>query len=78
MTHDEAQAQAELLNRDRAAEGPWGAQRRDGDEWAVVRLVVQGLQRTTPTGAHVESKPKPPEPDDPRPAFFQNVPPYGA
>jgi hypothetical protein len=78
MTREEAHAQADILNRERPMDGPWGAQRQAGDEWSVVRLVVPGLQRTAPTGAHVESKPKPPEPSDPRPAIFQNVPPYGA
>ena len=28
-------------------------------------------------GTHTESRPKPEEPDDPRPALFRNIPPFG-
>jgi hypothetical protein len=41
-----------------------------GGEWEVVRI---GIAPSPPSSAHVESKPKPPEPDDPRPAHFKNV-----
>jgi hypothetical protein len=78
MTRAEAQVEAGRRNREADGAGVWAAQRTDDDEWRVVHLVGGGLQRTRPTGAHVESKPKPPEPDDPRPSLFRNVPPYGA
>jgi hypothetical protein len=78
MTRAEADAEVRRRNDEASGPGLWAAQ-RDGDseDWRVVHLVGGGLQRTKPTGAHVESKPKPPEPADPRPAIFQNVPPYG-
>jgi hypothetical protein len=78
MTHTEAQAEAARRNREAEGPGVWAAQRAEDDAWRVVHLVGGGLQRTRPTGAHVESKPKPPEPDDPRPSVFRNIPPYGA
>jgi hypothetical protein len=78
VTRVEADTEAARLNREHATEGHWAAQRREGDDWAVVRLVVPGLDLTRPTGAHVESRPKPPDADDPRPPIFRNVPPYGA
>jgi hypothetical protein len=77
MTRAEAQAEAASRNAGAAGAGVWAAQRTPDDDWRVVHLVGGGLGRTTPTGAHVESKPKPPEPSDPRPAIFQNIPPYG-
>ena len=76
MTRDEAETEAARLNHDHGADGHWAAQRQHGDDWAVVRLVVPGLDLTRPTGAHVESRPKPPTPDDPRPAGVRNLPPY--
>ena len=78
MTRTEAQAEADRRNAQSEGAGVWAAQRTADDDWRVVRLVGGGLGRTKPTGAHVESKPKPEEPSDPRPAIFQNIPPYGA
>ena len=77
MTHAEADAEARRRNGEADGPGLWAPKRGDGDDWRVVHLVGGGLQRTKPTGAHVESRPKPPKPSDPRPAIFQNIPPYG-
>jgi len=77
MTRAEAQAEAVRRNAQPEASGVWAAQRTPDDDWRVVRLVGGGLRRTRPTGAHVESRPEPAEPSDPRPAIFQNIPPYG-
>jgi hypothetical protein len=76
VTREEAEAEATRLNAEAGA-GLWAAQHAADHDWRVVHLVGGGLARTKPTGAHVEAKPKPPEPADPRPAIFQNVPPYG-
>jgi hypothetical protein len=77
MTRAEAQAEAARRNAGAESGGVWAAQRTPDDDWRVVHLVGGGLGRTKPTGAHVESRPKPPEPSDPRSAIFQNIPPYG-
>ena len=43
-----------------------------------VRLRLDGkdLEPEQPTGTRSETKPKPPEPDDPRSALERNLPPY--
>lgn len=72
-----ADAEAEAARRNRAdADGLWGAREEAGD-WRLVRVAVPG-GHVRPSGAHTESKPKPPAPADPRSALGQNVPPYGA
>ena len=78
MTRAEAEAEAHRRNEEAQGPGVWAAQHAAADDWRVVHLVGGGLARTKPTGTHVESRPKPPEPPDPRPSFFQNIPPYGA
>src|SRR3954469_15179803 len=78
MTRAEAEAEAARRNAKADAAGVWAAQRTPDDNWQVVHLVGGGIGRTRPTGAHVESKPKPTEPSDPRPAISPNIPPYGA
>jgi hypothetical protein len=44
-----------------------------------VRLKMDGveLEGPGPVKETTEAKPKPTQPDDPRPAIFRNVPPYG-
>jgi hypothetical protein len=44
-----------------------------------VRLKLDGveLEGPGPVKETTEAKPKPTQPDDPRPAIFRNVPPYG-
>jgi hypothetical protein len=75
MTRAEAETEAARLNRDRTADGPWAPHHREADDWEVVRLIVPGLDLTRPTGAHVESRPKPPYPGDPRPPGARDLPP---
>jgi len=79
MSREEAEAEAGRLS----AEHPerdrhhWLARERDGD-WEVVRIPLPPGQRIDPLKATVETKPKPPEPDDPRTSFDRNVGgPYG-
>jgi len=78
MTRAEAEAEAHRRNEEGQGPGVWAPQHTAADDWRVVHLVGGGLALIKPTGAHVESKPKPPEPSDPRPSVFQNIPPYGA
>ena len=79
MTHDDAAAAAKRLS----AEHPdrdthtWIPRELSTDEWEVVKVRVPGIRRD-PLKASTEAKPKPPEADDPRPAIFRNIPPYGA
>jgi hypothetical protein len=78
VTREEARQEATRRNAQPSADTAWIARRRQGDDWQVVRLRAPGLAASQATGAHVEAKPRPPEPDDPRPAVFRNIPPYGA
>jgi hypothetical protein len=75
MNHDEAKQRAAQLNE--AGDAHWLARPGTDGEWDVVKLTAPGLGHTRPTGAHVESRPRP-EADDPRPANVRNIPPYGA
>jgi len=77
MDHDAAIAEAERLNashpdRERFE---WVVLPREEGAWAVVKA-PRG-KRIDPLKATTEAKPKPPEADDPRPAIFRNLPPYG-
>ena len=73
MTREEAEAAVEARQKEHPGDG-WIARERDGD-WDVVRL--PGLGRK-PVKETVESKPKPPQADDPRPALWRDVGgPYG-
>jgi hypothetical protein len=52
----------------------WMAREREDGEWTVVKLrLPEGMRASRPLKATVEAKPKPPEPDDPRPAYWRNV-----
>lgn len=75
MTRAEARAEAERRNRS-GSERLWAAQEH-GSGWRLAQVTVPGAARARPSGALVESKPRPPEPGDPRPAILQNIPPYG-
>jgi hypothetical protein len=68
MTREEAEA-AVAARRHEHPEDAWEARERDGD-WQVVRLPGLGRKRTTET---TEAKPRPPQADDPRPAFWRDV-----
>jgi hypothetical protein len=68
MTREEAEAVV-TERRHEHPEDAWEARARDGD-WQVVRL--PGLGRR-PTKETAEAKPRPPQADDPRPAFWRDV-----
>lgn len=78
MTRDEAVDLAAERNAGASKDEHWLVREADDGGWAVVRLKAPGVGAARPTGAHVESRPRPEEPADPRPAIFQNVPPFGA
>jgi hypothetical protein len=77
MTRDEATARATSLNANASADEHWLVREGSSGEWEVARLTGPGLGATRPTGTHSESRPKPEEPADPRPALFRNIPPFG-
>ena len=77
MTRVEAEAEARRRNAAPDVEGFWLARRVSGEDWEVVHADAPGFRLQRPTGAHVESKPKPPEPDDPRKGIGRNIPGYG-
>ena len=76
MTRAEAEDEARRRNADPEATGFWVARRRDGDEWDIVHATAPGLKPTRATGTHAESRPKPPEPSDPRPGVARDLPGY--
>jgi hypothetical protein len=77
MTRDEAVAEARRLSEehpDRTTHSWIPRQGADGS-WSVARL---GIAPQRPDGTLQESKPRPPQADDPRPAFWRDVGgPYG-
>lgn len=77
MTHAEADAEVRRRNDDPSEEGFWVAQRVEGDEWRAVHADAPGFKRIRATGTHAESKPRPPEPEDPRSGLGRNIPGYG-
>lgn len=78
MTRAEAEAECRRL----AAESPdrethrWVSRDGGGGEWSVVRI---GLPPAAPpAGTETRADERPPTADDPRPASWQNVPPWAA
>jgi hypothetical protein len=80
MDHDAAQQRAEELKREHPDREThtWMARGNPDGEWEVVKVRVPGGRRIDPLKATIETKPKPPMPDDPRPANIRNIPPFGA
>jgi hypothetical protein len=78
MTRKEALDEARRLSEehpDRATHSWIPRQGSDGG-WGVAKLAIPSRR---PTGSAQESKPKPPQADDPRPALWRDVGgPYGA
>lgn len=68
MTREDAEALVATRRAEHPKDG-WVAREHEGS-WNVVRLPGLGRGPTRPT---VESKPKPPQADDPRPAMWRNV-----
>jgi hypothetical protein len=80
MTREEAEQLRERLSRehpDRATH-VWLAREDSPGEWSVAKVRLPAGMKRDPLKATVEAKPKPREADDPRPAPFRDIPPYGA
>lgn len=77
MTHEDAAARCEELNREGDGGRHWFAKQNADDEWVVVSVDVEGFRRPDPLKATTEAKPKPSEQPDPRPSIFRNIPPFG-
>jgi hypothetical protein len=78
MTHEEATARCEQLNRDEPGAPRWFVSRAGTDEWHVVTAAMPGSDASGPLQASVESRPVPQNPPDPRPSIIRNIPPFGA
>jgi hypothetical protein len=79
MTREQAEQRAAELNREHPdrARPRWLAH-EDAGGWQVTRVALPAGLRIDPTKATVESKPRPAQPDDPRPALWRDVGgPYG-
>lgn len=79
MTRAEAQQVCERLTRehpDRATH-VWIAREDAADGWSVAKVQLPPGFKRDPLRASVETKPRPPQADDPRSAISRNVPPYG-
>jgi len=72
VTREEATAEAARLTREHPnrATRSWLAREATPGEWTVVRI---GRPSRGPTVDTQESKPRPPQADDPRPAFWRDV-----
>ncbi len=78
MTRSEADVQCASLNADEDPGHRWLAHQMSPGEWVVIKVSGAGSRIREPLKASIESRSKPSDPPDPRPAIFQNVPPYGA
>ena len=79
MTRDEALAEAERLTREHPDREThrWIAREGAEGDWEVAKIKLPEGLRRKPLKETIETKPKPPEPDDPRSAHDRNVGPYG-
>ena len=72
MTHDEAMALAHKRNHDAGSAGRWFVREVGTGEWTVVKLRAPGVQASLLITT-TEAKPRPAQPDDPRPAYWRNL-----
>jgi hypothetical protein len=74
MERDEAEREAERLSREHPerASYRWFA-REVGSVWSVVRVPLPYSRSAAPLNTTVEAKPRPPHPDDPRPATWRDL-----
>jgi len=75
VTREEATEAARKLGTehpDRATHR-WMPREGENGEWTVVKLAMPPGARIDPLKTTTESRPKPPEPDDPRTAYDRNV-----
>lgn len=76
MNESEARAESKRRNDADGGAGIWIACVAD-DRWTVAQVTAPGLAPMKATGSHSEARPRPLEPDDPRPSILRNIPPYG-
>jgi hypothetical protein len=76
MTRDEAERHCTEHNRDGGA-GRWIAREVAAGDWRAVKVTIPGFAPARPEGTRTEERPRPDYADDPRPAPFRNIPPYG-
>lgn len=78
MTRAEAEAECTRLavaSPDRQTHR-WLPREEPNGEWSVVKIALPPQEE--PTAAETRGDERPATPDDPRPAAWQNVPPWGA
>jgi hypothetical protein len=75
MTRDEARQRIAELNREGGAH--WIARQVSPGDWRPAKVSAPGLGPAQPDGTRTEQRPRPDHADDPRPAPFRNIPPYG-
>ena len=74
LTRDQALERAAELNREHPDRVRFRWLAREGaDGWEVARIVLPSGVRLDPLGTVSEARPRPPQADDPRPAFWRNV-----
>ena len=75
MTRDEAEAAARRLGTEHPDRKThrWIARAAAGETWEVVKVRMPENARIDPLKTAVESKPKPPQPGDPRTSYDRNV-----
>jgi hypothetical protein len=76
MTREQAESEVQRLSREHPerATHRWMARENPDGSWSVARVALPGglrVQKLTPT---VESRPRPPQADDPRSAQQRDVP----
>lgn len=69
MTRKQAERERDRLAAERP-DSTWIVYEAEPGNWGIAKVP---LRPQTPTGARVESKPKPPEPDDTRSAMQRNI-----
>ena len=75
MTRDEAMAAAKKFGAEHVdrATHRWVPRETAGGDWEVAKIPVPSGMRIDPLSTSIEAKPKPPQPDDPRPSYDRNV-----
>ena len=80
MNRDEAERRCAELNdaADEGAPGRWMVREAEDGEWVAVHVNVPGMKARDPLKETIETRPKPPTADDPRPSSVRAAPPFGA
>ncbi len=75
MKREEAELEAAHRNRDHShgSTHRWFARAADDGEWSLVKVAGPAGAPIDPLKATTEAKPKPPQPDDPRPNYWRDT-----